>query len=203
MMLDLFNVIFKKRDKYLNYNELAIHQKEGIDFEIVAVEQPGAFAAILAPHAGGIETKTGTIAKAIAGNNHSLYCFEGRKSSGNRILHITSQHFDEPRCLRIIEKYQRVITIHGCNERSEKIYIGGLDEELIEILFSELSSVGIIPERSEKFSAKSPENICNRGLTKRGVQLELSLPFRKGSQVNLFINSLRSALYEIGLQNNR
>jgi len=193
-------VIFKKQDKYSNFNELASNQRDGIDFEILAAEKPNAFAAIIAPHAGGIETKTGTIAKSIAGIEYSLYCFEGMKSSGNMILHITSQHFNEPRCLKLIEKHQRVIAIHGCNEKNEKVYIGGLDEELIEILISELSDVGIIPERSEKFSGKSPDNICNRGLTKRGVQFELSLQFRTGSRVPLFVNAVRSALYEISLQ---
>ena len=194
-------MIFKKRDKYLNFNELAGHQREGIDFEIVAVEKPNAIAAIIASHAGGIEAKTGTIAKAIAGIEYSLYCFEGMKSSGNRILHITSQHFDEPKCLKLIEKHQRVISIHGCNEKKEKVYIGGLDDELIKILTSELSSVGIIPEQSEKFLGKSPDNICNRGLTKKGVQFELSLQFRTGSRVPLFVKSVRSALYEISLLN--
>jgi phage replication-related protein YjqB (UPF0714/DUF867 family) len=194
-------VIFKKRDKYLNFNQLASHQREGIDFDIVAVEKPNAIAAIIAPHSGGIEAKTGSIARAIAGTEYSLYCFEGRKGSGNRILHITSQHFDEPRCLKLIERHQRVIAIHGCNEKNEKIYIGGLDKELIEILISELSSVGIFPELSEKFSGKSPDNICNRGLTKKGVQFELSLQFRTGLRIPLFVKSVRSALYEIGLQN--
>ena len=123
------------------------------------------------------------------------------KSSGNRILHITSQHFDEPKCLKLIEKHQRVISIHGCNEKKEKVYIGGLDDELIKILTSELSSVGIIPEQSEKFLGKSPDNICNRGLTKKGVQFELSLQFRTGSRVPLFVKSVRSALYEISLLN--
>jgi phage replication-related protein YjqB (UPF0714/DUF867 family) len=194
-------VISKKRDKYLNFNELASHQREGIDFEILAVEKPDAVAAIIAPHAGGIEAKTGTIAKAISGTEYSLYYFEGLKSSGNRILHITSQHFDEPRCLKLIEKHQRVIAIHGCDEKNEKIYIGGLDEEFIEVLISELSSVGIIPEQSEKFSGKSPDNICNRGLTKRGIQFELSLQFRTGLRVPLFVKSVRSALYEISILN--
>ena len=194
-------MIFKKRDKYLNFNELAGHQREGIDFEIVAVEKPNAIAAIIASHAGGIEAKTGTIAKSIAGTEYRLYCFEGMKSSGNRILHITSQHFDEPKCLKLIEKHQRVISIHGCNEKKEKVYIGGLDDELIKILTSELSSVGIIPEQSEKFLGKSPDNICNRGLTKKGVQFELSLQFRTGSRVPLFVKSVRSALYEISLLN--
>jgi phage replication-related protein YjqB (UPF0714/DUF867 family) len=194
-------VIFNKRDKYLNFNELASSQREGIDFEIVAVEKPNALTAIIAPHAGGIEAKTGTIAKAIAGTEYSLYCFEGMKSSGNRVLHITSQHFDEPGCLKLIEKYQRVISIHGCNEKNEKVYLGGLDEEFIEILISELSSAGIIPEQSEKFSGKSHNNICNRGLTKKGVQFELSLQFRTGSRVPLFVKSVRSALYEISLVN--
>jgi phage replication-related protein YjqB (UPF0714/DUF867 family) len=194
-------VIFKKRDKYLNFNDLVSHQREGIDFEILAVEKPNAIAAIIAPHAGGIEAKTGTIAKAIAGMNYSLYCFEGTKSSGNRILHITSHHFDEPRCLRLIEKHQRVITIHGCKEKKEKIYIGGLDKELIEMLISELSNVGIIPEQSERFSAKSLDNICNRGLTNRGVQFELSLQFRTSSRVPLFVKSVRSVLSGISLLN--
>ena len=194
-------MIFKKKDKYLNFNQLASHQREGIDFEIVAVEKPNAIAAIIAPHSGDIEAKTGSIARAIAGTEYSLYCFEGMKSSGNRILHITSQHFDEPRCLKLTERHQRVFAIHGCNEKNEKIYIGGLDKELIEILISELSSVGIIPEQSEKFSAKSTDNICNRGLTKRGVQFELSLQFRTGLRVPLLIKSVRSALYEINLLN--
>ena len=194
-------MILKKRDKYLNFNQLASHQREGIDFEIVAVEKPNSLAAIVSPHAGGIEAKTGTIAKAIAGIEYSLYCFEGMKSSGNRILHITSQHFDEPKCLKLIEKHQRVISIHGCNEKKEKVYIGGLDDELIKILTSELSSVGIIPEQSEKFLGKSPDNICNRGLTKKGVQFELSLQFRTGPRVPFFVKSVRSALYEISLLN--
>ena len=194
-------MILKKRDKYLNFNELAGHQREGIDFEIVAVEKPNAIAAIIASHAGGIEAKTGTIAKAIAGTEYSLYCFEGMKSSGNRILHITSQHFDEPKCLKLIEKHQRVISIHGCNEKKEKVYIGGLDDELIKILTSELSSVGIIPEQSEKFSAKSTNNICNRGQTKKGIQFELSLQFRTDPRVPFFVKSVRSALYEISLLN--
>jgi phage replication-related protein YjqB (UPF0714/DUF867 family) len=194
-------VILKKRDKYLNFNQLASHQREGIDFEIVAVEKPNSLAAIIAPHAGGIEAKTGTIAKAIAGIEYSLYCFEGMKSSGNRILHITSQHFDEPKCLKLIEKHQRVISIHGCNEKKEKVYIGGLDDELIKILTSELNSVGIIPEQSEKFSAKSTNNICNRGQTKKGIQFELSLQFRTDPRVPFFVKSVRSALYEISLLN--
>ena len=194
-------MIFKKRDKYLNFHQLASHQREGIDFEILAIEKLNANAAIIAPHAGGIEAKTGSIAKAIAGTEYSLYCFGGLKSSGNRILHITSQHFDEPKCLKLIEKHQRVISIHGCNDKNEKVYIGGLDEELIQILISELKDAGIFPELSEKFSAKSPDNICNRGLTKRGVQFELSLQFRTGLRVPLLIKSVRSALYEINLLN--
>ena len=194
-------MIFKNRDKYLNFNQLASHQREGIDFEIVAVEKPNSLAAIVAPHGGGIEAKTGSIARVIAGTEYSLYYFEGRKGSGNRVLHITSDHFDEPKCLKLIEKHQRIISIHGCNDKNEKVYIGGLDEELIEILISELSSVGIFPKLSEKFSGKSPDNICNRGLTKKGVQFELSLQFRTGVRVPLFVKSVRSALYEVSLLN--
>jgi phage replication-related protein YjqB (UPF0714/DUF867 family) len=56
--------------------------------------------AIIAPHGGGIEPGSSTIARAIAGEDINMYLFEGIKvAKGNAIVHIASHHFDEPRCL--------------------------------------------------------------------------------------------------------
>lgn len=50
-------------DKYSNYAELAAVEKEGIDFEVVVVKRDPPRVAVIAPHAGGIEPRTGPIAK--------------------------------------------------------------------------------------------------------------------------------------------
>lgn len=181
-------------DKYSNYAELEAHEREGIDFEVVVAEQKKSLAAIIAPHAG-IEPKTGLIARSIARTDYSFYCFRGLKSKGNHTLHIASHRFDEPRCLKLIANHKRVISIHGCDAKGERIFLGGLDNSLIEILLSELSHAGIIVEPSEsKYTGMHPENICNRGQTKKGVQFELSFQFRIGNQALLLVKAVRRVL---------
>src|SRR5512143_1621980 len=98
-------------DRYSNYAELAANETEGTDFEVIALKQNKASTAIIAPHAGGIEPKTGFIARSIAGTDYSLYCFRGLKSNGNHALHIASHKFDEPRCLKLIADHKNVISI--------------------------------------------------------------------------------------------
>jgi poly-gamma-glutamate hydrolase-like protein len=60
------------------------------------------FAALVAPHGGGIEPGTSELADAIAASDLSFYTFEGLKPSGNTDLHITSTRFDEPMCLTLL-----------------------------------------------------------------------------------------------------
>jgi phage replication-related protein YjqB (UPF0714/DUF867 family) len=185
-------------DKYSNYAELEAHEREGIDFEVIVLEQKKSLAAIIAPHAGGIEPKTGLIVRSIARTDYSFYCFRGLKSKCNPDLHIASHRFDEPRCLKLIANHKRVVSIHGCDVEGERVFLGGLDNSLIEILLSELSRVGITVEPSDpKYSGTHPNNICNRGQTKRGVQLELSIQFRIGTQVPLLVNAVRRVLHRL------
>lgn len=185
-------------DKYSNFAELAAHEREGRDFEVFAREQSEASVVIIAPHAGGIEPKTGSIAAAIAGNEYSLYCFRGLKKRGNRTLHIASHIFDEPRCLSMLANDRWVITIHGCNEEGERVFIGGLDTDLINILTAEINLAGINSEgKGYKYSGIHQNNICNRGKINMGVQFELSLKFRNSSKVSSFINSVRRVLFKL------
>ncbi len=182
-------------DRYSNYAELAANEREGTDFEIIVRRQNNASTVIIAPHAGGIEPKTGYIASAIAGNDYSLYCFQGLKIHNNHALHIASHKFDEPGCLKLVANHEKVITIHGCNEEGERVFIGGRDINLIGSFLTEFSHVGIITEENYKYSGTLPENICNRGKTNKGVQFELSLQFRNGNQVPLFVKTVRKVLY--------
>jgi phage replication-related protein YjqB (UPF0714/DUF867 family) len=185
-------------DKYSNYAALAAAEKEGTDFKIVVIRRVESRVAAIAPHAGGIEPQTGPIAQAIAGHEFSLYCFSGTKrEGGNHDLHITSHHFDEPQCLKVISDQEWVVAIHGCENEGEQIFLSGLDESLIRDLEAALLAAGIAVQTSgHKYTATLPDNICNRGSSNTGVQFELSRAFREGDQVPAFVRAVRTVLLE-------
>ena len=136
---------------------------------------------ILAPHAGGIEPGTSELAHAIAGDNHSLYLFEGFKRSGNKDLHITSSNFDEPRCLAILERAARVVTVHGERRDGDVVFVGGLDEVGIDRIRRSLVAAGFLVKEPDSAHLKgtSKANVCNRGKSGVGVQLELMEGLRR------------------------
>lgn len=184
-------------DKYSNYAALAAAEKEGTDFEIVVVKRVPPRVAVIAPHAGGIEPRTGPIAREIADTDSSLYCFRGLKKSANRDLHLTSHHFDEPKCLELLSNHDWVIAIHGCEEKDENVFLSGLDKPLINDLEAELLRTGIMVQTSgHKYPATVPDNICNRGKSNAGTQFELSLAFRNGNRVPAFVKAVRTVLLE-------
>ena len=182
-------------DKYQRYCELAKSEKEGTDYKRFVCPRAGALVAVIAPHGGGIEPKTDSIAKEIAADEFSFYCFLGLKKKKNGDLHITSHNFDDPKCLNLIANHRWVVAVHGCNKPGERVFLGGLDKALIDDLASKLGAVGIIVETSgHSYSATLPNNICNRGKSNAGVQFELSRKFRDGSQIPAFVRAVREVL---------
>lgn len=182
-------------DKYSSYSELAQSETEGVDYERLVHVQAGALVAVIAPHAGGIEPLTGSIAQGIAGTEFSGYCFKGLKKAGNRDLHITSHRFDEPRCVELVSCHQWVVAIHGCNAEGERAFLGGLDRALIADFALHLKAAGINAETTgHPYAGVDPNNICNRGKSSAGVQFELSLSFRKAARIPAFVAAVRSAL---------
>ena len=97
------------------------------------------------------------------------------------MLHITSTRFDEPAALNIAQKAKTVITIHGCGENSSLVYVGGRDEYLKKRIQESLLCAGFKAERPANtgLGGKSPENLCNRCISGRGVQLEIARGLRK------------------------
>ncbi len=168
-------------DKYRNFAELQGSQREGVDFRVTIRILGGAGTAIVAPHGGGIEPGTSELATAIAGNDMHIAIFEGTKASGNAELHITSTNFDEPRCVKVVEQSNAVLALHGERSVGEIVYIGGADAALRSTLTEALAQAGFIVQEHQdaNLQGTSPENICNRGKSRKGVQLELTRGLRE------------------------
>jgi phage replication-related protein YjqB (UPF0714/DUF867 family) len=134
---------------------------------------------IIAPHGGRIERGTSQLAALIAGDEFSLYRFEGFKPlQQNRDLHITSHNFDEPVALRLASRSTITLGIHGCKGK-RAIFVGGLDLTLKHGLTRALKQAGFpASSRRHEFPATHPLNICNRGKRAAGAQLEITLDLR-------------------------
>ena len=161
-------------DKYNSYEELSSSEVLGRDYDIIygQAESP---ILLLTPHGGRIEPGTTELAVAIAGRTWGYYSFCGLKDNAYRDLHITSTKFDEPMALELVASSKRTIALHGCRDMtSRKIYIGGLDFELRELIRNTLRAAGFDVSEHPKFPGVSRANICNRNSQGKGVQLELT-----------------------------
>ena len=184
-----------KKDVYSCFRELEENETKEVDFDIFVKKRPSSIA-ILAPHGGWIETRTSWIAAQIAGIRGNLYQFEGLKRGQENRLHITAHHFDEPECVALIEKCTTVVAIHGCKQKHGPICIGGRDEELKARLAYELMKAKFTFKlEGHPFLGQEVKNICNRGAGLRGVQFELSKPFRRGPRIYEFIRIVRRVIF--------
>ena len=185
----------KDKDKYGCFEELARYEREGEDFRILVVDR-GSDTTILAPHGGKIESMTSEIAKAIAGQEFNLYCFEGIKKNCNyETLHITSHRFDEPNCIQLLSRSPHVFAVHGCDGNHKTIYVGGRNKALRKSLTLNLREAGlIVQESSRRFAGEEESNICNRGATGEGIQFEVTKGLRGSSTINEFVATVRTIL---------
>jgi phage replication-related protein YjqB (UPF0714/DUF867 family) len=118
-------------DRFAHFADLDKQFTEGVHYCRIARNRGGTIL-ILAPHGGGIERGTSELARSIAGDRLSLYLFEGLMPTArqSQALHITSTKFDEPGCLGLISRFQKALTIHGCEGTEPMIYVGGKDDDL-------------------------------------------------------------------------
>ncbi|HOG46264.1 MAG TPA: poly-gamma-glutamate hydrolase family protein [Anaerolineae bacterium] len=165
-------------DHYRSFADLAQGERAGSDYQVLALRRLPV--AVIAPHGGAIEPGTSELARAIAGDELSLYCFEGLKDDHNGRLHLASHRFDEPIGLALVAQSEVVVTIHGRVGGEQAVYVGGRDEELQERAIAALRAVGLCAERDSGATAGlDARNICNRGATGRGLQLEVSRGLRR------------------------
>jgi len=180
---------------YASFAELAQHETEGKDFRVRLIDRPESSAIILAPHGGEIESGTSDIAELIAGEDYGLFCFEGLKPfCENRGLHITSHRFDHPRCIAMTAVREVVVGIHGCLGDAQ-IFVGGLDAEMANSLAIHLKGAGFtVISDGHRYPGRHPLNICNRGATGRGAQLEITYDLRAPEYRERIATAVRAAL---------
>lgn len=169
-------------DAYRNFSELRKSEKQDVDFRILVVKRKGSGIVIVAPHGGAIEPGTSEVVKAVAGDDLSLALFEGIKpAGGNGRLHLTSTHFDEPCCVELVRGADTVLSIHGEASAEPSVFLGGRDCKLGARLKTVLHRHGYAVEihGNRELQGLSAKNICNRGRSGAGVQLELSQGLRR------------------------
>lgn len=181
---------------FRSYADLAAAYQRDQDYRIVQVPRPGSSTAVLAPHGGGIEAYTSDIARGIAGDDFGLYVFEGQLRAGNfAALHLSSELFDEPECLNMLASCDRVVSVHGCGVAGEVVLLGGRDHVLRGAIAAQLQAAGLTCDDAPSgLAGTDPRNICNRGRTGSGVQLEVSMGLRRSPRRSVLVRAVRLAL---------
>ena len=189
-------------DKYSNFEELQRHETLNKDYTL-SFRNAGSRVTIIAPHGGKIEPRTSDLARRIAGENYNLYCFEGIKEKNKARLHITSHRFDEPGAVRLAAKSEVVVAVHACTGTAGLVHIGGLNKNLGSMIAGELQDRGIgVSSDHPRFQGSNPANICNRGATGMGVQLEVTRDLRDDLQkVKVIARAVRAALLNYRVSN--
>ncbi|MGE0465309.1 MAG: poly-gamma-glutamate hydrolase family protein [Steroidobacteraceae bacterium] len=166
-------------DKYRSFGDLARRETAGKSWRIETIDRRDSNVLVIALHGGRIERGTSELAAMIAGDDYSLYCFEGVKRHDNSDLHITSHHFNEPTAPALAGQSSIVVGIHGCRG-DEAIHVGGLDAALVTLITDALVNADM-PASADRheFPAIHPHNICNRSSRRCGARSRLPSIFAR------------------------
>jgi phage replication-related protein YjqB (UPF0714/DUF867 family) len=183
------------KDRYSSFVELQDHETLDEDYTL-SFRDAGSRVTIIAPHGGKIEPRTSDLVRRIAGEDYNFYCFEGIKEKDNACLHITSHRFDEPGAIKLVSKSELVVAVHACTGTAGLVHIGGLNKKLGRMIAKELQDCGIgVSNDHPRFQGSNPDNICNRGATGIGVQLEVTRDLRDDlDKVQVIARAVRAAL---------
>lgn len=197
-------------DYYRNFSSLLADERADVDYRICSWARQSPVL-VMAPHGGGIEPGTSEIVRQTAGEDYSLFMFEGIKSSGNRQLHVKSENYELPQALIMAQRADWLIAVHGCEDEDDLTLVGGLDFGLKWHITEELATNRFPVSTSPRpgLGGIAPKNICNRNHRNAGVQIEISRGQRRRMFKDLgrrgrgeatvvfyrFCESLRSAIF--------
>jgi len=179
------------------FDDLAQLYVEGVDYAVHVMRREKSGIAVVAPHGGRIEGRTSEVARLIAGEEHALYLFEGLRTTGDNFdrLHLGSHRFDEPRALNLISGCDTVVAVHGYAASGPDVLLGGLNEKLKRDVALALAKFGLTYLiDGHRFPGRDPRNICNRGRSGEGLQLELSSGLRKAGDWSGLAAAVRGVL---------
>ena len=126
------------------------------------------------------------------------------KDRDHHELHITSHNFDEPIGCGIVARSRVVIALHGRRDRDhpQAAWLGGLDTALRDRIAAALRRAGFqAATAGHMFPADQPANICNKGRSGKGVQLELPRGLRGGLEKDpellaRFVQAMRTEMID-------
>src|SRR5205823_10393119 len=70
----------------------------------------------------------------------------------------------------------QVVTVHGCDNRKSRtidVFVGGLDTDLRDAVIARLQRAGFAAAIDTRTPGRLPGNICNKGHSGAGIQLEI------------------------------
>lgn len=184
--IDIANEKIKEQKNELIDLRSLLDSQRDIDYEI-EVKETDSSVTVVAIHGGKIEKGTTELAYAIAShNNYNYYSFLGLKRTNNFSLHISSDEFAEAYALEMVSKSKETLSIHGCDGEEEFTYIGGRDTKLKKRIKESLIEHGFTVRKGnpKDLAGTSTDNIVNRNIEGRGVQLEISEGLRSRFLLN-------------------
>lgn len=112
-------------DTYANWAALSAVEVEGTDYRIEVRRTPSRLSHI-AIHGGGIEPGSSEVADAVASASRQQYygMISTKPAGQNATLHITSTHFDEPRCVALQSSVKQTLSYHGLGGTDEVTHLG-------------------------------------------------------------------------------
>ena len=75
----------------------------------------------------------------------------------------------------VSESSETLLVIHGCKGDERVVYIGGRNRMLRQRVETSLINAGFSVQENPRFPGLHHRNICNRGRSRMGVQLEISM----------------------------
>ncbi|OPX89846.1 MAG: hypothetical protein A4E53_01361 [Pelotomaculum sp. PtaB.Bin104] len=173
--LDIANEKISEQKNELDELRNLLDSQKDVDYEI-EVNETDSNVTVVAIHGGKIEKGTTELAYALVShNNYNYYSFLGLKSTDNFALHVPSDKFAETYALEMVSKSKRTLSIHGCDGAEEFTYIGGRDTELANRIKESLTKYGFtVKDTPKDLAGISQDNIVNRDIDERGVQIEIS-----------------------------
>lgn len=150
------------------------------NYEFRLEESRGSRVKLFAPHGGCIERCTDRLVHEIARGDLDYFIFLGkRRTRCYETLHVTSTHYDEPRCLDMARRSEVAVAIHGCSGNARFIEVGGGNPRLVSGLRACLQHAGyrarVGPPSRRGADERNFINLARSG----GVQMELSAGFRR------------------------
>ncbi len=112
-------------------------------------------------------------------------------------MRVTATHFDDPRAEGLVSRYPYAFSVYGYTDAwDDAVCVGGADDHAVRAFISyfnahqdtyantrpifAVDARGVSTGKCSKIGGTSADNIVNKTNTNAGLQLELSLTFRKG-----------------------